>query len=175
MDKTLSRSNLLDFLDFLRKKGMINSSTASSRKAAVNTLLSILSPEEAADLGKINFDDVAVRFSHLKGSDFKPDSIKVYKSRVYNSLEDLRRYIKDPVNFRPVTSSQQSSNNKAERNDSPPAHKKKADPMPLTPTDVVFPIPIRPDCVIKVVGIPSDLTPQEATKIGKVIAALAQQ
>jgi hypothetical protein len=43
----------------------------------------------------------------------------------------------------------------------------------LSPSEIVFPIPIRPDVVVKVVGLPSDLTKQEAARIGNVINALA--
>jgi hypothetical protein len=38
---------------------------------------------------------------------------------------------------------------------------------------IEFPIPIRKGVIVRVAGIPSDLSPEEATKIGNVILALS--
>lgn len=39
--------------------------------------------------------------------------------------------------------------------------------------DEILPIPLRQDVTVRIWGLPLDLTPQEAAKIGAVIAALA--
>lgn len=185
MANDYSRDALLEFLDFLANKGLLNRSTAISRKAAVNTLLSILSPDEAADLRSLNLDDLVLRFMNIKGNEFKPESVRVYKSRLTSVLDDYGRYKKDPLGFRPriaprerVEKSPRTGNDKpngsqgnprsgsGELGEAPPSSD---DPI----QSIVFPIPIRPGIIVKVAGIPSDLTPDEAQKIGNVILALS--
>jgi len=38
---------------------------------------------------------------------------------------------------------------------------------------VTLPIPIRRDLIVKLIGVPHDLTPQEAKKIANVVSAMA--
>jgi len=167
-----SRDSLLEFLDFLGKKGLMNKTTVASRKAATNTLLSILSDQEAEDVTKLDLNEVAMRFTNLKGVGFKPESIKVYKSRVSSAIEDLKQYRANPLSFKPSIVSPKppsATKEKDSENNSVVRHKTHVD----SPTDVIFPVPIRPDVVVKIVGVPSDLTKREAAKIANVIAALA--
>lgn len=179
-----SRDAVLDFLDFLANKGLLNRGTAVSRKAAVNTLLSILSEEEAADLRALDLDDLVLRFSNLKGSEFKPESLRVYKSRLNSVLQDYARYKSDPLGFKPKISgrerSEKQSRTQADKVGSSKSEKvaTPAVVQPLRSQDdetqsIVFPIPIRSGVIVKVAGIPSDLTPEEAQKIGNVILALS--
>jgi hypothetical protein len=39
--------------------------------------------------------------------------------------------------------------------------------------EIVVPIPIRPNTIVKIVGLPSDLTKQEAAKLANIIQAFA--
>ncbi len=179
-----SREAILEFLDFLAAKGLLNRTTAVSRKAAVNTLLSILSPEEAGNLRKLDVDDLVLRFSNLKGSDFKPESLRVYKSRLSSVLDDYHRYKTDPLSFRPRVAqrsrgtkpadarTEKSSDTRPTQN--PETERGAENAVTEDPIQsIVFPIPIRPGVIVKVAGIPSDLTPEEAQKIGNVILALS--
>ena len=170
-----SKAKLLEFLDFLGNKGLMNKATVAARKAATNTFLGILKPDEAQDLRKIDFDEVAIRFSNLKGPQFKPESIKVYKSRVSSALEDLKRYRTNPISYKPSFVVHKI----------PPASKteKESTKQPFAKNDqqidegqgLTFPVPIRPNVVIKITGIPSDLTKTEASKIANVVLALATE
>src|SRR5262245_41790498 len=101
MATTYSKQDVLQFLDYLSSKGLMNKDTVSSRRAAVNTLLSILSEEEAANLKGLDVDLLLHRFANKKGSGFKPESIRVYKSRLNAVLADFERYKRDPVNYKP--------------------------------------------------------------------------
>src|SRR5258707_615654 len=108
MTDDFSKAKLLDFLAYLGKKGLMNRATVAARKAAANTFLSILSDQEAQDLSKIDLDQIALRFSNLKGSEFKPESIKIYKSRVSSALEDLKSYKTNPLAFKPNITAQRA-------------------------------------------------------------------
>jgi len=168
-----SKAKFLEFLDFLGNKGLMNKMTVASRKAAVKTFLSILSDQEAQDVTKLDLNELAIRFSNLKGAEFKPESIKVYKSRVTTALEDFKKYRANPLSFKPTVGAPRTSGaTKAEKaDDQKPVVKdqKFLDDQ----SGIAFPVPIRPNVVVRIVGIPSDLTKKEAAKIGNVIAALA--
>lgn len=170
-----SKDKLLEFLDYLATKGLMNRATVAARKAATNTVLGILEPDEVLDLRNIDLDEVASRFANLKGTEFKPDSVKVYKSRVSSALEDFKKYKASPQTFKPSIGipKTRSSSKGAKENvtQNVPKNGDHADSSHA----FTFPVPIRPDVVIKISGIPSDLTKKEASKVANVILALATE
>lgn len=173
----LSRAALLDFVDYLSKKGLMNQATAANRKAAVNKVLSILDDEEAADVSKINIDAVMTRFHNLEGSKYTPSSLNVYKSRLKSAIDDFLRYQKDPLNFKPaVQSSSRSEKPKAASTpvNSAATPSRQTEALEAPPASVnIIPIPIRPDLTVKIQGLPFDLKAAEANKIANVIKAMA--
>jgi hypothetical protein len=178
MANEFSVQELNSFLDYLRAKGLMTASAIAARKAAVNNILGILSAEEAKDLRSLDLDQVALRFANLKGSGFKPNSLRVYKSRVGSSIADFLAYRKNPMTFRPSNSGQRNSvSPKGDKEEKKPEAKTKPE-IPriddVVVEEVVFPIPLRPNLVVKLVGIPTDLTKREASKIANVVVALAQ-
>jgi hypothetical protein len=179
MSDNYSIQELNKFLDYLRAKGLMKSDAVAARKAAVNSVLGILNPEEAKDVRSLNLDDVVVRFANLKGSGFKPESIRVYKSRVSASIGDFIDYRKNPMTFKPSGGSGQrtASSSKHEKKDQKNSiirDKNNANERSeLTTDDVTFPIPLRPNLVVKLVGVPGDLSKREASKIAAVVMALA--
>jgi hypothetical protein len=189
-----SAEALMGFLDYLAKKGLVNSNTIISRKAASNKMLAILSPGEAADLRQVDLDQLATRFANLKGKDYSPQSLQVYKSRVATSLEDFFRYKENPANFKVGSSAKKTasgvwsiarsaSNGRivvsrvkkgAER---PVARTEAQDDERSRPTvasaaTINFPVPLRPNCVVQINGLPVDLTKAEAAKIAAVVSAM---
>ena len=173
-----SREALLNFLDYLGQKGLMNATTARSRKASVNGVLGILSAEEADDVALLDVDELMHRFSNLQGSNFTPESLQTYRSRVRSSIDDFLRYTENPLTFRVATPT-----GTRKSRDKTPAGKVQADhdvPSPPQPSatrpvvsDSILPIPIRADLVIYVQGLPFDLTAAEANKIANVIKAMA--
>jgi hypothetical protein len=177
-----SQEDLVAFLDYLADKGLMNMQTASGRKAAVRTLFGALDPAETADVTTLNLDEVAMRFMNKRGGEFKPDSVKVYKSRVASAIEDFKKYRADPLNFK-VAVSPKATSARTEKPAGQSAGGTAAASAPaaphqpisafVSPSEIVFPIPIRPNTIVKIVGVPSDLTKQEAARIANVIHALA--
>jgi len=175
----MSRAALLEFLEYLADKGLVNKATVSARKAAAGRVLSILDEAEASDVSKVDLDDVMARFHNLEGSKFTPASLNAYKSRLKSTLDDFLRYQADPLNFKPSvqntgrrTSDRPRSTTRAENaaTSTPPRS------IEAPPTSVsILPIPIRADLTIKIQGLPYDLTIQEANKIANVIKAMAIQ
>lgn len=172
MDQDYSMPALMNFLDYEREKGLVNPATIASRKASVNAVLGILGPEEVQDVRGLSIDSIMARFANKRGSDFTPDSLKVYKSRVTSALNDFIDYRKDPASFKAGTSQRAPRAVKAEKINATVKTKSERAVDSLG-SDMSFPVPIRPDVIVKLVGIPSDLTKREATKIANVVLALA--
>ncbi|PTE09906.1 hypothetical protein C9427_14690 [Mesorhizobium helmanticense] len=160
----------------------MNTTTARSRKASANKVLSILEKDEAEDVTILDLDQLLVRFSNISGSNYTPDSLNTYKSRIKSAIDDFKNYLDNPMSFRP--SIQASGRKSSERPKSVNATDSKSlDEAPqkifanfsaAPPTSVsILPIPIRPDLTIQVQGLPYDLTPAEANKIANVIRAMA--
>lgn len=177
MAEDYSGQALLTFLDYERDKGLVKEATIASRKASVNAVFGILSPEELSDVRELDLEKVMSRFANKRGTDFTPDSLKVYKSRVSSAIRDLIEYRRDPATFKTSTSprpsrapknEKQSSDGQTSKNDQP--DKKYA----VWDNEIAFPIPIRADAIVKLIGVPSDLTKREATKIANIVMALAQ-
>ncbi len=174
-----SQIDLLAFLDFLSSKGLMNAGTTSGRKAAVNTLFSVLDETETADVTTLDIDQVAMRLLTKRGADFKPDSVRVYKSRVASTIEDFKRYRADPLKFKvgftpkPTTPKASVQPKEAAAGAAPTASHQVIETF-VSPSEMVFPVLIRPNTVVKIIGLPADLTKQEAARIANVIHALAK-
>lgn len=185
MAQEYSKTALLKFLDFVANKGLMKKSTATSRKAAINTLLSILTEDELADLRGLDIDAVVQRFANLKPHEMKPASLNVYKSRLASSLKELERFNRDPTGYRPQVAARTTSRTKTNGESGGTSESKNEDAAGINSVNVdpknksdevetiVFPIPLRPGIIVRVSGIPSDLTPEEAEKIGSVVLALS--
>lgn len=173
----LSRGALLDFQDYLSKKGLMNKATAAARKAAVNKVLGILDETESADVSTLDLDKVMSRFHNLEGSKYTPSSLGIYKSRLKSSIDDFLRYQKDPLNFKPAgqsTSRADRAKTPASGEPSSRSEPRRNAPIEAPPAAVnIVPIPIRPDLTIKIQGLPFDLTASEANKIANVIKDMA--
>ena len=178
-----AHKDLIAFLDYLSDKGLMKRGTVEARKAASNTLLSVLSAEEREDLRALNTDELLHRFANLRGTEFKQESMRVYKSRLVAALRDFESYKKDPVRFRPQiatkirTTRATLQSDKKSQNDVPVEKSEtlisEQAAVPGKLNEFSVPIPIRKGVIVTITGIPEDLTHDEAAKIGKVAAALA--
>jgi hypothetical protein len=166
-------------MDYLAKKGLMNKATARARKAAVNTVLSILDEEEAKDVTTIDVDHLFTRYANIAGANYKPESLNVYKGRLRAALDDFKNYLENPMTFRPsVQGGGRKASEKAKLTSELERPQRESASritnMAPPPTSVsVLPIPIRTDLVVQIQGLPYDLTPQEANKIANVVKAMA--
>lgn len=179
-----SSEALLEFLDYLGKKGLVNQNTVVSRKAACSKMLGILDPIEAADVRSVDLDRLATRFGNLRGKSYSPKSLQVYKSRVNTSIHDFLRYKENPANFKIVGGDTKTSSGFKVKPRPVKLHSTSAAPMqdmnsrtltaPLQAVSTInFPVPLRSNVVVQINGLPVDLTKQEAAKICAVVQAMA--
>ena len=179
----LSLDNLLEFLDWLAAKGFLAKNTAFGRKAACSAVLGILDPEERQNVAELDLDQVMSRFATLEGKRYAPKSLKVYRGRVQSSISDYIRYKSDPENFKIQAPQSSGGNNKVTNRKKPGNESKKTDEIRdtsihMTSSNIspnVYPIPIRVDLVVRIHGLPFDLTKAEAERIANVVKAMAME
>lgn len=172
-----ARADLLTFLDYLGQKGLIPPATASARKASANKVLSILSEDEASDVTLLDLESVFTRFGHLHKGDYSPESLQTYVSRTRTSVDDFKRHCDDPLNFRPKGSGSAKARTANSKNKQGPVASPVSDAHSAdghaTHAVQVLPISIRSDVVVRVAGLPHNLTRPEAQKIANIILAHA--
>jgi len=188
MSKDYSLDALNRFFDYTIDKGILKPETAKSRKVASNKIFEKLTPEQLADLRLVDLDTEADRFANRQGSGYLPASLQVYKSRARSALSEFFAYVENPMTFKPSVAARATTKNNggstAKRSASTSAKavtqgsevkpiQQPASQEPITHNSLIFPIPIRPGLVIKLMNIPDDLSPQEAEKIAQVVKALA--
>ena len=184
MSEPRSREELLKFLDYVRAKGLMSPNTVESRKASVNKVLGILGEDEAADVTVLDLDHLMNRFNNLHGKQYTPGSLRSYRSRVKSAIDDFTRYLDNPLAFKPGTAKRERKP-EGVRKSPHRVHVLKAeefstsaptiDRPSLVPTASlnILPIPLRPDLVVRIQGLPFDLTEAEAKKIAGVVQAMA--
>lgn len=184
MENRYSESELITFLDWLADKGLLNSSTARSRKIAAVKVLGALDDHEKLNLRSIDREQTFQRFFNKYSKDFTPDSLSTYKSRFNSALDDFLRWVDNPAGFKIGSSSklgrakskdaQESVSKKTSVNKSNGGNEAPSlNHLSNLPGSIVFPIPVRNDVVVQLHNLPMDLTAMEAERICAVIKALA--
>jgi hypothetical protein len=178
-----SLPSLLSFLDYLATKGLMPRNTVVGRKAACNKVLGILDPEEQTDVTHIDIESAMARFINLEGKGYTPSSLVVYKSRVTSAISDFENYLDNPAGFKPSAGNRKAKSDngktatesKAKRKSAVSQNTEPRHDVTQSPATNVFPIPIRADVVVRINGLPFDLTPAEADKIASVVKAMAMK
>lgn len=177
-----SAAKLSEFWDYVIDKGLMNKETAMSRKTASQKILESLAEAERQDLRALDREHAFQRFQNIAGKRYSPSSLTVYRSRFYASLDDFLSYADNPSGFKPNIS---KTNTKA-KNEGVKQNKKRSATMEkevshtqpihdsLASSDnLTLPIPLRPGVAVKIFGLPSDLSVDEAKKICGVVSAYA--
>lgn len=177
-----SMGGLIEFLDWTAEKGLMARNTVNGRKAAISGVLGVLDPEEKGDVTVVDLDSVMTRFINLQGKKYSTGSLNVYKSRTNAAINDFRQYLNDPLAFKPTGnkvekkpssgSTKQKQAGGAPRS-SEPSNTSASPTMAHQASANVFPIQIRENVVVRIHGLPFDLTQAEAERIANVVKAMA--
>ena len=179
MDKDYSLAGLRKFLDFAGQKGLMERATANARKTAADKILGVLDPNEVTDLRQVDLEMASHRFMNLQGAEYKPETLRVYASRVKSAVADFTQWVENPSTYRPSTGRTRSDNGRRVESRTKTTSKE-APPPPVSPAPqtppmqagpLTVPVPIRSDLYVTINGIPPDLTSDEAEKIANVIRA----
>lgn len=178
-----SAVKLNEFWEYVIEKGLMNKQTAISRKTASQKVLELLDESERQDLRALDREHAFVRFQNIAGKRYSPSSLTVYRSRFNASLDDFLSYAANPSGFKSNTT---KSNGKVRGEGTKQNAKRVAasaekessstqSTLDLSPSsdNLTLPIPLRPGVVVKIFGLPSDLSEDEAKKISGVVSAYA--
>lgn len=181
-DKDYSLDALNRFFDFAATKGILKRNTAQSKKMAANKVLAVAEDAEKADLRTADIEATFERFQNLQGTEYKPESLQVYLSRVRSAVAEFISYVDNPAGFKPSTTTRTRSKNEKKQKDKataprmedvssnrtePPGHVEHDQPH------IIVPIPLREGLTLKISNIPADLTVAEANRIAAIIKAYA--
>jgi len=187
-DNTGTGAGLVEFLDYVAGKGMMNASTAKAYRAAAREILSAVEEDwSSLDLRTIDVDDFIQRFQTKAGMRYTPRSLSTYRSRFRNAVQMYLAYIEDPGGWRPPrpqpsrAASSSSSPRRTQRSDTPlslPSSatiNKTSIALPSRPEMVSYPFPLRrgSGVVLATLILPTDLTAKEAERISALVQTLA--
>jgi hypothetical protein len=156
-----SRANLSEFLDFAGDKGLMKKATATAYKKAASIILGIMDDTEAADLTRIDLEDVIYRHRNKAAGKIVPPTLKSYEMRTRAAVKNFLEYVKDPSTWKPgiqtrtsKSLSRTSSKEKAKAKEKVeakeiPSERKEATKQPSIHID--FQIHISPESDVKLV------------------------
>jgi len=181
-----SSQRFAEFCDYLIAKNLMSPETAKARKVSSLKILDVLDETEKLDLRSLNREVAFHRFQNRHGSTYTPSSLGVYRSRFNGALDDFFRYSENPSAFRPnlmrslsSAKPETGSSKKRTANASvpPPRTTEAAEDLETklstASESFTLPIPLRPGIVVKIFGLPHDLTQDEAKKISTIIGGYA--
>ncbi|TND05750.1 MAG: hypothetical protein FD120_963 [Gammaproteobacteria bacterium] len=176
--KNYSLDALNKFFDFAAEKGLLKRNTALSRKLAANKILAVLDESEKADLRNADISKAFERFQNLQGTDYKPDSLQVYLSRLRTALSDFTSYVDNPAAYKPTGAQRASPKGKREADNKIAVKNEGGRAEQGTPDShdsqhIVVPVPLREGLTVKISNLPSDLTAAEAGRLAAIIKAYA--
>lgn len=175
-----STTDVMEFLEYMATKGLAKKSTMSSRRVSCSKVFAILDDEQREDVREIDLEEIMARFANISGSNYTPDTLTVYKSRVAKSIEEFLRYKQNPAGFKlssTVRTRKRLRPEGREEEASEPASGGEDSPQEggggnSEIQTIDFPVALRPGCIVRVCGIPTDLTKNEASKIANVVSAM---
>lgn len=189
MDERYSLDALRGFLDWAASKGALKRATALSWRTAVDKVFADPDGIDTRDLRdlKQNLEVVLDRFANLHGKEYTQASLRTYQGRVRSAISEFLRYVDDPVSYSPRVS-QRTTRANARSPEKPvgvqPAEVQKPGSDAAAPLEsgaaggqplagLTVPVPIRENVLVRIHGIPADLTSAEAEKIANVVKAYA--
>lgn len=171
-DSSHSVAALLSFLKQAGMEGLINPAAARARRNAVEQLRTELTDAEAADVRRIDVDQLASRFHKLDGSSIRSEALALYAQRFRLGLADFMAWKENPAGFQSVA----GEHARALPRGSISEEQRMAERIALAATEnasQIVPIPMRESCTVYVANLPADLRPEEAERIAGIIRAYA--
>ncbi len=180
MAPEFSKGALMEFLNMVSAKGLMNSNTAGGLKAACSRILDDLA--DGDDVRAVDVNTAVIRYSNRNPGALAPNSLAEYQRRVSRAISDFVSWKEKPASFKPRTRGTSQTNGRKTENEAsrrpvaPPSETSilpgQAASPPLATTGLPLSYPLRPDFLAQVV-IPRDLTSEEARRLGAFLLTLA--
>jgi hypothetical protein len=186
-----SRAALARFVEFVVATGLVNPSTAQGWRVATTKVLEELTPEELADVRRIDVEETFRAFLHRHPGRLSPASVGEYRRRVGRAIEEFVRWVDDPGAYGALGSAaaRQPDGTGPRRRGRGRPHASPGDPVrtsngddraPVTPRalapqrrdGLALEYPLRPGFLAQVV-VPPDLTVDEARRMGAFLLTLS--
>lgn len=179
MDHDYSSDGLLTFLREVTLAGRMAPALARSRRAAAQALFAKLNEDEAADLRGLDVDTLKSRFLDMEadGDGLRIEVLELYVERLNGALDDYFRFREAPDSFTANAARSHSTSLRGKglpRSSEERALEAVRLSAPRQRPDVI-PVPLQQGRVVYLHGIPADLTAAEASKICRVVTALASE
>lgn len=176
VDPNYTVDRLLAFLREAPEQGVLNSAVARSRVNAIDQLVTVLSPEERADIRLIDVTRLAGRLHTLEGSTLRPEVVDLYRTRVNEALVDYLAWLANPKTFATITGHALRRDRFTHAPESENVEERRAiESIALATSerrkDYVS-VPLRDGVTVFITNLPLDLTAEEAGRLARVITAL---
>ena len=171
-----SRAALARFIEYVVAKGLVNPSTAQGWRVATSKVLEELTPEETADVRRIDVEATFRAFLNRNPGRLSPASVGEYRRRVGRAVEEFVTWMGDPGAYgnRAAAWAARSEQTRPKGRARVPSGGP-AEPVPArTPPreSLALDYPLRPGFLAQVV-VPPDLTVDEARRMGAFLLTLA--
>jgi hypothetical protein len=166
---------LVEHWEWAAEKGVMNSNTARSLKAACSQVLGVLDNWAELDVSSLDVEDVIVRFKNKRSRDFTPQSLEAYSRRFRKAVESFLSYVKNPGTWKPTSRPRTRKDNGIGAKQGPERQKEGAAPNPDVPISksglIEYPFPLRSDVTARLL-LPRDLKAQELKRLNAFMTTL---
>jgi hypothetical protein len=170
-----SRNALARFIDYVVEKNLVNPSTAQGWRVATTKVLEELSPENREDVRRIDVDATFKQFLNRNPGRLSPASTGEYRRRVGRAIEEFVSWMENPAGYGSRTAAWTAKSDRGPRPRAPVAPRSEVLPA-SDPAEAVggvaLSFPVRPGFLAQVV-VPTDLTVEEARRMGAFLLTLA--
>lgn len=156
-----SLNEVLSFFDYAEQKGLMKPNTARSNKAVVARVAGVLDISEQGRIDQFSAEEIYARFKTKYAMELSPDSLRVYKSRFLSALSSFQKWKQGPDTYLSRQNQPSVLNVKSVKPAIIESGQRKVLPD--------IPVPLADGGIITIVGMPRDLTVEEAEKFKKII------
>lgn len=175
MAGSYSSDSLLSFLKYVVVTGRMPAATARSRSRAARALMAYLTDGENSDLRVLDIDALRSRLAEDQSGALRPEVADLYVERLASALADFLPFAESPDDFEGGRSNASEAEHQIDLEERPEDRRALESArlrFDRNRPDIV-PIPLPRGSTVYVHGLPADLSPAEAEKIARVVAALA--
>ena len=176
---TLSKQDLISFLDRAGERGMMKQTTARSLRSACTTVLSVLDEQEAVDILAVDLDSVFERYENQRRMDISSATMQAYKRRVGYAIEEYLKYDSDDMDLKPsvghmpsamVQSATRGKTLRHARGQSVARDESRS--RVVDAATLTHQFPLRRNAVVTVTGIPFDVKKSEMSRLNAFLSNL---
>lgn len=180
-DTPATYSDMESFIGTASAKGWIGATSGKAISSTLRRLRSTLEEHEAQDVHEIDAADVLRRFQN-KNRDVSGGSLNAYQSRLSSAIKMYLEWRENRAGWRPRSSGGRPPKSATKSNPKPSRKGQAAEDTPPDPgthsidrpddSKLSYPFPLREGVVVRLNGLPPDLTGAEVERIARFLRVL---